>query len=55
MFKLNIPMWSEKKENLNFWDGKLKKISSELLKSDGFIFVVPEYGGMATPNSKNFF
>ena len=34
---------------------KIKKISSELTASDGFIFVVPEYGGMATPNSKNFF
>ena len=56
MFESNIPLWtSEKKDNLNFWDGKLKKISSELTASDGFIFVVPEYGGMATPNSKNFF
>ena len=25
------------------------------MKSDGFIFVIPEYGGMATPISKNFF
>ncbi len=56
MFELNIPLWtSEKKDNLNFWDRKLKNISSELTASDGFIFVVPEYGGMATPNSKNFF
>ena len=56
MFEFNIPLWtSEKKDNLNFWDRKLKKISSELTASDGFIFVVPEYGGMATPNSKNFF
>lgn len=56
MFELNIPLWtSEKKENSNFWDNKVKKISSELNSSDGFVFVVPEYGGMATPNSKNFF
>ena len=56
MFESNIPLWtSEKKDNLDFWDRKLKKISSELIASDGFIFVVPEYGGMATPNSKNFF
>ena len=56
MFDSKIPAWtSDKKENVNFWDRKLKKISSELTASDGFIFVVPEYGGMATPNSKNFF
>ena len=56
MFELNIPLWtSEKKENSNFWDNKVKQISSELNSSDGFVFVVPEYGGMATPNSKNFF
>ena len=56
MFELNIPLWtSEKKENSKFWDNKVKQISSELNSSDGFVFVVPEYGGMATPNSKNFF
>jgi len=56
VFETNIPLWtSEKKENSNFWDKKIKQISSELVSSDGFVFVVPEYGGMATPNSKNFF
>ena len=30
MFEFNIPLWtSEKKDNLNFWDRKFKKISSE--------------------------
>ena len=33
----------------------MKKISNELETSDGFIMIVPEYGGMATPNSKNMF
>lgn len=52
----NIPLWSsDKKENLKFWKEDFKKISSDLSSSDGFIFVVPEYGGMATPNAKNFF
>ena len=56
MFDSNIPLWtSEKKENANFWEKEFKKISLELNSSDGFIFIVPEYGGMATPNSKNFF
>ena len=56
MFDSKIPVWtSEKKENVNFWEKEFKKISLELNSSDGFIFIVPEYGGMATPNSKNFF
>ena len=56
MFDSKIPAWtSDKKENVNFWEKEFKKISFELSSSDGFIFIVPEYGGMATPNSKNFF
>ena len=56
MFEANIPIWtSEKKQNINFWENKLLKISHELDTSDGFIIIVPEYGGMASPNSKNFF
>ena len=56
MFDSNIPVWtSEKKENVNFWEKEFKKISLELNSSNGFIFIVPEYGGMATPNAKNFF
>ena len=51
-----IPLWtSDKKSNSRFWEKAFKEISLELKTSDGFIFVVPEYGGMATPNSKNFF
>ena len=50
------PIWSsEKKEKKGFWGEKWDDISNELKSSDGFIFVVPEYGGMATPNAKNFF
>ena len=56
VFDFNIPLWtSEKKNNLKFWNEDFEKISSNLSSSDGFIFVVPEYGGMATPNAKNFF
>ena len=54
LFKLNLPMWSEEEieENRKLF---FNEFSSKLLKSDGFIFVIPEYGGMATPISKNFF
>ena len=56
MFDLKIPLWTSEKElNKVFWNKKWDKISSDLKSSDGFIYVVPEYGGMATPNSKNFF
>ena len=54
LFKVNLPMWSEEEieENRKLF---FNEFSSKLLKSDGFIFVIPEYGGMATPISKNFF
>ena len=56
MFETKIPLWtSEKSEDLSFWEDDLGKISTHLNSSDGFIFVVPEYGGMASPNAKNFF
>ncbi len=56
MYDKKIPLWGgEKKNNLKFWNIEFVKISSNLASSDGFIIVVPEYGGMATPNAKNFF
>ena len=56
VFKLKIPLWtSEREESSNFWKNHFKDISSKLASSDGFIIVVPEYGGMASPNAKNFF
>tara|TARA_B110000881_G_C18336914_1_gene394536 strand:+ start:59 stop:658 length:600 start_codon:yes stop_codon:yes gene_type:complete len=52
----NLPLWSpDKKNGSGIWGEKWKNISNELKQSDGFILVVPEYGGMATPNSKNIF
>ena len=54
LFKVNLPMWSE--DEIREEDKKLfKEFSNKLLESNGFIFVIPEYGGMATPISKNFF
>jgi NAD(P)H-dependent FMN reductase len=51
-----LPLWSPDKKNGNgIWRNTWKTISKNLNESDSFIFVVPEYGGMATPNAKNLF
>jgi len=51
-----LPLWSpEKKDGKGVWGETWDSISSSLDKSDGFILVVPEYGGMATPAAKNIF
>ena len=53
---ISLPLWSpEKKNGKGVWGQTWGSISNKLIQSDGFIFVVPEYGGMATPASKNFF
>jgi len=52
----NLPFWSpEKKEGLGVWGDAWNNISNTLNNSSGFILVVPEYGGMATPQAKNLF
>jgi NAD(P)H-dependent FMN reductase len=51
-----LPLWSpEKKEGKGIWGKTWNSISENLNESDGFILVVPEYGGMATPAAKNIF
>ena len=51
-----LPFWSpEKKDGKGIWGKTWRSISSNLDASDGFILVVPEYGGMATPAAKNIF
>ena len=51
-----FPFWSpEKKDGKGIWGDTWNSISSSLNNSDGFILVVPEYGGMATPAAKNIF
>ena len=51
-----LPLWSpDKKNGEGIWGGSWKIISKNLEGSDGFILVVPEYGGMATPAAKNLF
>ena len=51
-----LPLWSpEKKDGKGVWGENWNSISVNLNVSDGFILVVPEYGGMATPAAKNIF
>ena len=51
-----LPFWSPDKKNAKgIWGDTWHSISDNLNKSDGFILVVPEYGGMATPSAKNIF
>ena len=51
-----LPLWSpDKKNGKGVWGKNWNSISDNLNNSDGFIFVVPEYGGMATPAAKNIF
>ena len=51
-----LPLWSDEKKNRKgVWGETWASISDNLNKSDGFILVVPEYGGMATPAAKNIF
>ena len=52
----NLPFWSsEKKGGQGIWGKEWQNISQNLKDSSGFIIVVPEYGGMATPQAKNLF
>ena len=54
--KTSLPLWSpEKKNGKGIWGQTWASISENLRTSDGFIFVVPEYGGMAAPAAKNMF
>ena len=54
--KSSLPLWSpEKKKGEGIWGETWNSISRNFDESDGFILVVPEYGGMATPAAKNIF
>ncbi|MDB9869431.1 NAD(P)H-dependent oxidoreductase [Alphaproteobacteria bacterium] len=53
---ISLPLWSpDKKNGKGVWGETWNSISDNLNKSDGFILIVPEYGGMATPAAKNIF
>jgi len=51
-----LPFWSPEKTNKQgVWGDTWQNISTKFKGSSGFIMVVPEYGGMATPIAKNLF
>lgn len=54
LFTLNLPFWNE-----GVWQGSeqwapWQPIAQGLKQSDAFIFITPEWHGMATPALKNF-
>lgn len=52
----SIPYWEIGKEALSPpWDTVWLPVSKKLRGADGFVFVVPEWGGMVPPNLKNLF
>ena len=52
----SLPLWSpDKKNGEGIWGETWSSISENFNNSDGFILIVPEYGGMATPAAKNLF
>ena len=52
---MNLPMWDEDVwKNEEKWIVLLAPIKKEILLSDAFIFVVPEYSGSASPAFFNF-
>ena len=54
--EVSLPLWSsDKKNGKGVWGETWNSISDNLKNSDGFVLVVPEYGGMATPAAKNIF
>ncbi|WP_289031336.1 NAD(P)H-dependent oxidoreductase [uncultured Paraglaciecola sp.] len=52
--ELNLPFWNE-----GVWNGTdewqpWRQVAEQLVNSDAFIFITPEWHGMATPILKNF-
>lgn len=54
LHELNFPMWNE-----GVWQGSeewqtWRDVAAELKEADAFVFITPEWHGMATPAIKNF-
>ncbi|MEW5251065.1 NADPH-dependent FMN reductase [Microbulbifer sp. 2201CG32-9] len=54
LYELNLPFWNEGVWNDTEEWAPWRKIAEELKFSDAFIFITPEWHGMATPALKNF-
>lgn len=54
LHQLDLPFWNEGVwEGSSDWDG-WKQTAADLNDADAFIFITPEWHGMATPALKNF-
>lgn len=54
LFEINLPLWNEGVwQNSDEWK-PWQAIATQLESSDAFIFITPEWHGMATPALKNF-
>ena len=53
LHKKPIPLWDELETKSD--SHPFRNISKSLMKAMGFVFVVPEWGGMAPPQVKNLF
>lgn len=54
LHQLNLPLWNEGVwQGSEEWD-QWKPVAQVLKQSDAFIFITPEWHGMATPALKNF-
>ncbi|GLO62604.1 flavoprotein [Vibrio sp. MACH09] len=52
--KINLPLWNEGVWNNSEEWQQWNPIAEELKASDAFVFITPEWHGMATPALKNF-
>jgi len=51
-----LPLWDEEVWNKSkAWETLLKPLRKELIDSDGFVFIAPEYHGQVPAGLKNFF
>lgn len=56
---VDVPLWSEEKgaddkPADSFWATEWPSLSERVAAADGFVFLTPEWHGMATPHLKNF-
>lgn len=53
---LNLPFWDEGVwENTPTWAALLNPVQEDMGRADAFVFITPEWSGMASPMLKNYF
>lgn len=52
---MDIPFWDEEVwENKDEWSKVLTPVKNDIKRSDAYIFITPEWGGMIPPKLKNY-